>query len=147
MSDHTPTPFILDTSVVTAVACAKPDIVGLIQGYDGRNQPMVIPSLAITGASLDARNEEADDLLAGLELLDNVTIAPLNGAEQAARLAEVVARTGLDPWDAHAAAIADVAICPILTLNAAKWREHAADLDEPLHIIEIADPGERYPDD
>jgi hypothetical protein len=40
------------------------------------------------------------------------------------------------------AAVADAAICPILTLNAAKWRAHAAALDEPLHLIEIADPGE-----
>ncbi len=142
MSGQTPTPFVLDTSVVTAVARADPDVIGLIQGYDSRNQPMVIPSLAITGAWLDARNEEADDLLAGLELLDNVTVAPLKGAEQAARLAGVIARTGLDPWDAHAAAIADVAICPILTLNAGKWRDAVADLDEQLHIIEIADPAE-----
>jgi predicted nucleic acid-binding protein len=142
VTDHTPTPFILDTSVVTAVARADPDIIGLVQGYDSRNQPMVIPALAITGASLDAGSEEADDLLAGLELLDNVAGAPLNGAEQAARLADAIARTGLDPWDAHAAAIADVAICPILTLNAGKWRPHVADLDEPLQIIEIADPSE-----
>ena len=44
--------------------------------------------------------------------------------------------------DAHVAAVADAAICPILTVNAAKWRAHAAALDEPLHVIEIADPGE-----
>jgi hypothetical protein len=41
---------------------------------------------------------------------------------------------------AHVAAVADAAICPILTLEAQKWRQHARDLDEPLHIIEIADP-------
>lgn len=139
-------PVGIPTEPIT-VARADPDIIGLIQGYDGRNQPMVIPALAIAGASLDARNEEADELLAGLELLDNITIAALNGAEQAARLAEVVARTGLDPWDADAAAIADAAVCPTLTLNGAKWREHAADLDEPLHIVEIADLGEQYPED
>src|SRR5205823_3228316 len=46
----------------------------------------------------------------------------------------------LDPWDAHVAAVADAAVCPVLTLDAARWREHAADLDEPLHVIEIADP-------
>lgn len=38
------------------------------------------------------------------------------------------------------AAVADAAVCPILTLDAGKWREHSADLDEPLHITEIADP-------
>jgi predicted nucleic acid-binding protein len=143
VSDRTPTPLILDASVLMAIARGDPDIIGLIQGYDSRSQPMVIPALAIAGASLDARGEEAGDLLAGLELLDNVTVASLNGTDQAVRLAEVVARTGLDPWDAHAAAIADVAICPILTLNAARWREHVNDLDEPLHIIEIADPGDQ----
>jgi predicted nucleic acid-binding protein len=143
VSDATPTPLILDTSVLTAIARADPDIIGLIQAYDARPQPIVIPALAIAGASLDARSEEANDLLAGLELLDSVTVAPLHGAEQAARLAGVVARTGLDPWDAHVAAIADVAICPILTLNAAKWQQASADLDEPLHIIEISNPGDQ----
>ncbi len=48
----------------------------------------------------------------------------------------------LDPWDAHVAAVADAAVCPILTLDAPKWRQHSGDLDEPLHIIEIADPDE-----
>ena len=68
--------------------------------------------------------------------------AALRDAEQAVRLAAVIARTGLDPWDAHVAAVADAAVCPILTLNATRRREHAADLDEPLHFIEVADPDE-----
>jgi predicted nucleic acid-binding protein len=103
---------------------------------------MVIPVLAITAASLNVRRNEADELLDGLELLGNAEIAPLKGAEQAARLAAVIAGTGLDPWDAHVAAVADAAICTILTLDAAKWRQYAERLDEPLHIIEIADPDE-----
>jgi predicted nucleic acid-binding protein len=139
------TPLILDTSVLAAVARGDADIIALVQEYDARGQPIVIPALAIAGASLDIRSEEGDDLLAGLELLGVVTVAPLSGAEQAARLAHLVARTGLDPWDAHVAAIADVAISPILTLNAAKWEHASADLDDPLHIIEIADPGDQKP--
>jgi predicted nucleic acid-binding protein len=66
--------------------------------------------------------------------------ASVRDAEQAVRLADVIARTGLDTWDAHVAAVADAAICPILTLDASKWREHAGDLDERLHFVEIADP-------
>ena len=147
MSEVTAPPFVLDTSVVTAVARGDPDIIGLIQGYDARGQLLVVPALAIAGASLQVRSEEADDLLGGLELLDNLTIAPLRGTEQAARLAGIIARTRLDPWDAHAAAIADVAIYPILTLDAAKWRQPSADLDEPLHIVEISDPEERDPEE
>ena len=38
------------------------------------------------------------------------------------------------------AAVADAATCPIVTLEAAKWRRQSDELDEPLHIIEIADP-------
>lgn len=144
MTDAVATPLILDVSVLVAVARGDADIIGLIQGLDGRSQPMVVPALASAGASLDARSDEADDLLAGLELLASATAAPLSDAEQAARLASIMARTALDPWDAHAAAIADVAICPILTLNAAKWQQPSADLDEPLHIIEISnEPGDQ----
>lgn len=140
MIDAPRTPVILDLSVLTAVARADADIIGLLQAYDVRRQPMVMPALACAGASLDARSDEADDLLAGAELLESVTAAPLSSAEQAARLASVIARTALDPWDAHTAAIADAAICPILTLDGAKWRQPSADLDESLHIVEIKDP-------
>lgn len=128
-----------------AVARGDPDIIGLIQEYAARGQLLVIPALAIAGASLDARSEETDDLLGGLELLENMTIAPRCGTEQAARLADIIARTGLDRWDAHVAAIADAAIYPVLTLDAAKWRQPSADLDETLHVIEISDPGEQEP--
>ena len=142
MSDTAAAPLILDTSVLTAIARADADIIGLIQGYDARGQALVAPALALTGALLDARTEEAGDLLAGLELLDSVTIAPLCGAEQAARLAAIIARTGLGPWDAHAAAVADAAACPVLTLDVTRWQRPAASFDEPLNIIELADPGD-----
>jgi hypothetical protein len=135
-------PYILDLSVAVAVARFDAGVMTLLQGYDARGQALVLPVLALTGASLDVRTEDGDDLLQGLERLGNAGIAPLRDTEQAARLAAVIARTGLDPWDAHVAAVADAAVCPILTLDAPKWREHSGDLDEPLHIIEIADPDE-----
>ena len=37
-------------------------------------------------------------------------------------------------------AVADASVCPILTADAPKWRDPAAALDDPLHIIEIAEP-------
>ena len=112
MSIPSGTLLILDTSVLRAVARGDADVIALVQEYDARGKPIVIPALAIAGVSIDIRNEEGDDLLAGLELLEVVTVAPLSGAEQAVRLADLVARTGVDPWTAHVAAIADVAICP-----------------------------------
>jgi predicted nucleic acid-binding protein len=138
----TPAPYVLDVSVLTAITRGDYGIMTFILGLDASGQPLVIPALAIAGASLDLRSDDTEAILHGLERLESVLIAPLRDAEQAVRLAAVIAKTGLDPWDAHAAAVADAAICPILTLNAARWREHAADMDEPLHLIEIAEPDE-----
>ena len=139
----TPPPYVLDVSVLAAVARFDTAVMTLIQGYDSRGQALVVPVLALTGASLDVRSKDADDLLEGVERLGNVEVAPLRDAEQALRLAAVMSRTSLDLWDAHVAAVAavaDAAMCPILTLDVTKWRPHMGDLDEPLHIIEIADP-------
>jgi len=135
-------PLILDVSVLIEIARGDPDIMTLIQDYDAAGQPMIVPALAVTAASIDMRGEEAADLLGGLELFENIEIAPLQGVEQALALAAVIARTGLEPWDAHVAAIADVSVCPILTLDAAKWRQHSEDLDNRLYIVEIANPDE-----
>jgi predicted nucleic acid-binding protein len=145
MSDDggaTPTPWVVDAGVLVAVARNDHGIMTLIQDLDAGDRPLVIPVLAMTAASLEVRSEETEALLHGLEQLSNTMTAPLRDAEQAAALADVIARTGLDPWDAHAAAVADAAVCPVLTLNAGKWRELAGELDEPLYIIEIADLGE-----
>lgn len=141
-SGAAPTPYVLDVSVLIAVARADPGVTRLVIILDGRGQPLVIPALAITAASLDVQTEDGDIALRGLERLENTLVAPLRDAEQAATLASVIARTGLEAWDAHVAAIADASICPILTLEASKWRQHSGDLDQPLHIIEIADPDE-----
>jgi len=141
-SGAAPAPYVLDVSVLTAITRGDYGIMTFIQGLDASGQPLVIPALAIVAASLDLRSDDTEAILHGLERLGSAMIAPLRDAEQAVRLAAVIARTGLDPWDAHVAAVADAAVCPILTLDAAGWREHAADLDEPLHFIEIADPDE-----
>jgi predicted nucleic acid-binding protein len=135
-----PAPLILDASVLIEAARGDAGVMTLLQGYDADGQPLIIPVLAVTAASLDTRSDDAESILHGLERLENAMAAPVRDAEQAVRLADVIARTGLDPWDAHVAAVADAATCPILTLDAGKWREHAGDLDERLHFVEIADP-------
>ena len=142
MSTHTPTPYIIDTGILIEIARGDLGLITLMQTFDSRDQPLVVPTLALAGASLDVRSDEADDLLAGLDLLDAVTVAPLAGPEQAANLADVISRTGLPPWEAHVAAVADASVCPILTLDRSAWEGPARALDEPLHIIQIADPGE-----
>jgi hypothetical protein len=68
---------------------------------------LVIPVLAMTAASADMHTEDAHRALRGLERLDNVVVAPLGDAEQAAALADAAAKTGLEQPDAHVAAVAN----------------------------------------
>ncbi|GAA4600023.1 hypothetical protein GCM10023194_81080 [Planotetraspora phitsanulokensis] len=140
MSDYTPTPVIIDTTVLHEIVRGEVGVISLIQGFDADGQPMVVSALAITAALMDARNEEAADAMHGLAAMENVTVAPLKDAEQAENLALVAVVTGLDVVEAHTAAIADVSVCPILTLNAARWEEPSAALEERLFTIEIAEP-------
>ncbi|WP_440105697.1 hypothetical protein [Streptosporangium sp. H16] len=144
MSDFTPTPYILDSSVLVDVARGDADLIGFLQDFDRAGHSLVIPSLTVAGALLDSRGlPDAQALLTGLAAFERTTVAPLDGIPQAAKLAAMVdlmSPTELNSFDAHAAAIADVAICPILTLNASKWAWLSSTLDAPLHIIEIADP-------
>ncbi|MEO3809748.1 hypothetical protein ABGB17_12180 [Sphaerisporangium sp. B11E5] len=144
MTDFTPSPLVLDTSILREVARGDSDIIALIQAYDARAQPLIAPALAMVGAALDVLTEEAADLLAGLDSLESVMAAPLHGVEQSVALAEVIAKTGLDAWDAHVAAIADVAVCQILTLDAARWAGPSHAMDNPLHVVEIRDPDEAH---
>lgn len=140
MTGHIPPPLILDTTVLRELARGDVDMIGLIQAYDAEGQPLVVPTLAIAHVLLGTRTEAAVDAMHGLAMLERVTVAPLRDVEQAASLAAVMASTGLAVWDAQVAAIADVSVCPILTRDAAAWRGPSAALDQPLFVIEVADP-------
>jgi predicted nucleic acid-binding protein len=134
--------YVLDVSVLAEVARGDRGTMILLQELDARGRPLILPALAITGASLDMPGDEAGELLEGTGRLEGAFTAPVRDAGQALALAAVISKTRLDPWDAHTAAVADASITAILTLDGAKWRRHAHDLDEPLHFIEIADPGD-----
>jgi predicted nucleic acid-binding protein len=135
-----PVPLVLDTGVIIAIARSDAQITSLILSYDDAGQPMVIPVLAMTAAALDMPTGSTALVLRGLQKQGKVIVAPLQGADQAAVLAGIIAKTGLDHGDAQVAAVALVGTYPILTLDAAKWQRCMADLDEHLHIVEIADP-------
>jgi hypothetical protein len=52
----------------------------LVQELDARGRSLVIPALAVTGASLDIHSDEAAELLAGLEQLEKA-LRPVIGAQ------------------------------------------------------------------
>lgn len=141
MSDFTPTPHILDSTVLVDVARGDADLIGFLQDFDRAGHSLVIPSLTSAGALLDSRGlPDAQALLSGLGVFERATVAPLDGIHQAAKLADMIAIADLSPYDAHAAAIADVSVCPILTLDASKWDAASRALSRPLFIVEIAEP-------
>jgi hypothetical protein len=143
VSDFTPTPHILDSAILTDVARGDADLIGFLQDFDRSGQSLVIPALTAAGALLDSRGlPDAQALLTGLAAFERATIAPLDGIHQAGQLAEMIAITGLNPYDAHVAAIAEVSVCPILTMDASHWEAPSRALDKPLFVVEIAEPDE-----
>lgn len=48
MSDHTPTPLILDSTILHELARGDHDTIDRIMGYDTDGQPMVLSTLSIT---------------------------------------------------------------------------------------------------
>jgi predicted nucleic acid-binding protein len=134
-------PYVLDDLTLAEVARGDADLIGLLLSYDAAGQTLVIPVLAAAAAYRQAPAPEAADILRGLPDLDHAMSAPVADVGQALRLIEIAGKTGLDVCAAHVAAVADASICPILTLDAGRWRAASAALPDSLYIIEIADPG------
>lgn len=134
-----PAPYILDLSVLIAYARFDIQIAELVQILDARQQPLVVPALTLAGALEDVATPTAKNLFDGLVLMGSVQVAPLNTVDHAAILAEAVSVTGLDVWDAHTAAVANRSVCPILTVDVAKWRPAVGAFEHPLHVVEIED--------
>ncbi|MEV4380043.1 hypothetical protein [Streptosporangium sp. NPDC049644] len=132
-------PLILDKTVLGELTRGDTALINLIQIFDAGEQPMIIPTLAITGVMLDNKSPEAADALLGLSLMAGVTVASLDGPEESIALADMAGRTGLDVWDAQAATEALVRIGAILTLDASRWEEPRRHIEEHLQVIEISD--------
>jgi predicted nucleic acid-binding protein len=134
-------PYVLDDLTLSEVARGDADLIRLLLSYDASGQALVVPVLAAAAAYRQAPTADAADSLRGLPDLDHAMSAPVSDVGQALRLVEIAAKTGLDVCAAHVAAVADTAICPILTLDGDRWRRASSVLPDPLHVIEIADPG------
>ena len=135
-------PYVLDDLTLAEVARGDTDLIDLLLSYDAAGQVLVVPVLAAAAAYRDYPSADAADSLRGIPELDCAMSAPVGDVTQAMRLVEIAAKTGLDVCAAHVAAVADASVCPILTLDADRWRRASASLPDPLHVIEIADPEE-----
>lgn len=59
-ADPVPKPWVLDVSVLVAIARADAEVTNLVITLDGRGQPLIIPVLAVAAASADTRTEDGD---------------------------------------------------------------------------------------
>lgn len=57
-ADPVPKPWVLDVSVLVAIARADAEVTNLVITLDGRGQPLIIPVLAVAAASGDTRTED-----------------------------------------------------------------------------------------
>lgn len=133
-------PYVLDDLTLSEVARGDADLIRLLLSYDASGQALIVPVLAAAAAYRQAPTADAADSLRGLPDLDHAMAAPVGDLSQALRLTEIARDTGLDLCAAHVAAVADASICPILTLDADRWRQASSALPDPLHVIEIAEP-------
>ena len=136
-----PPPYVLDLSILTAVARGDTGVTGLLLIFDGRGQPLVLPVLAVLQASLDTRTADADRALRGVvawnmpsSLRCETPFRPqglpgdLQDRPGSGGRACGVRRRCFDlPHPHH---------------GRGKWREHAGKLDKPLNFVEYAEPDE-----
>jgi hypothetical protein len=133
-------PYVVDELVLMELARGDVAMTVLIMNYDASGQALVIPALAAAEAYRDCHTGEAAAALAGLPDLESTMFAPLGDMDQSLRLTDIASATGLDLPAAHVAAVAAESICPILTLDARRWKEASVHLDKPLYTIEVSDP-------
>lgn len=133
-------PYVLDDLTLSEIARGDADLIRLLLSYDASGQALIVPVLAAAAAYESCPTMDAADSLRGLPDLDHAMPAAVGDVSQALRLMEIAGKTGLNLCAAQVASVADASICPILTLDADRWRRASASLPDPLHVIEIAEP-------
>jgi predicted nucleic acid-binding protein len=133
-------PLILDTGILVELARGDLNLMEMVARWDAQGQSMVMSVVAVAAASRASGSKDSTDLLLGIATMDQITVAGLREPEHGITLASVLGRTDLDWGDAHIAALADTALCSILTLDGSHWAAAIRAFDEPLHVIEISDP-------
>ncbi|MER5318537.1 hypothetical protein [Streptosporangium roseum] len=136
---------VLDVSVLTECARGDVGIINLIQQFDADRKPLIIPAMAVTGATVELGGDQ-DQLavVSGLCRLDSANLTAVSNFKDGVEIGQVLieVESCTTPWDAHAVTEALLHRCPILTTDYARWKGIVQDLSGGLTIVEIADLGE-----
>ncbi|MGN9838804.1 hypothetical protein ACTMTI_11845 [Nonomuraea sp. H19] len=133
--------YVLDASLLAEVGCGDNDVVALLQQLDAANIAIIVPALAVTGATVErtATNEQLA-VMRGVGRLDSATFAALSTFHDTVDLARM--RLGADTpselWDVQTALQAVLATAP-----SSRRTPHTG--TRPRRSCQDISPWSRYP--
>lgn len=133
--------YVLDVTVLADCARGDAELIGMIQQFDVDHVTLIVPALAVTGATIDVGGApEQVALIRGICRLDSARFAGLTEFDDAAELARLRFVTTLEHlWDVHTAEVALNRGVPVLTLDHGRWREAVRETGGDLSVVEVSD--------
>lgn len=133
--------YILDASLLAEVGRGDNDVIALLQALDAADVAIVVPALAVTGATVEtAATNEQLAVMRGVGRLDSATFAALAAFDDTVDLGRMRLETDAPSqlWDVQTALQAVLRNCPILTTDAARWDAAEKELSGQLTVVEIS---------
>ncbi|GII91900.1 hypothetical protein [Sinosporangium siamense] len=133
--------YVLDAALLAQAGHGDGDVIALLQQLDAAQVSLIVPALAVTGATVEAA--ATNDQLAvirGVGRLDAADFAGLTAFDDATDLARMRLE-GDQPdelWDVQTCLQAVLRNCPILTTDAARWKSTVQALGGQLVVVEVS---------
>ncbi|SDL75479.1 hypothetical protein SAMN05421874_128104 [Nonomuraea maritima] len=131
--------YVLDALLLAEVSRGDPDVIALLQELDASQIPMIVPALAITGATVETA-ATADQLavMRGVGRLGSTRLAALSVFDDSVDLAHMRKEMEGDLWDVQTALQAVLRGCPILTVDGTHWETTARALWGHLVVVQVS---------
>lgn len=133
--------YVLDAPLLAEVGRGDNDVIALLQQLDADNISIIVPALALTGATIEtAATNEQLAVIRGVGRLDSAHFAALAAFDDTTDLARM--RLEVDApeelWDVQTALQAVLRSCPVLTTDAARWQATQDELAGQLIVVEVS---------
>ncbi|MFI7637815.1 hypothetical protein [Nonomuraea sp. NPDC049400] len=133
--------YVLDAALLAEVGRGDNDVIALLQQLDAANISIIVPALAVTGATVEtvATNEQLA-VIRGVGRLDSTTFAALVAFDDVTDLARMrlEVRSPEELWDVQTALHAVLRNCPILTTDAKRWQATLDEMAGQLLVVEVS---------
>ncbi|WP_067542070.1 hypothetical protein [Nocardia crassostreae] len=132
------TGYVLDDTLLRALAQGDDDVANLIASLDARNVRMAVPVNTLLMAQAGLSDEQSEYLNAVVERVPHIRLDDLTELDHISAIARVEAwiREPEDIAAAHALALAKLLDCPILTLDLQRWKRPQTAVPWQVRLIE-----------